>query len=541
MPSADFEVVDLFKAARAALPQQAKGWTFGYSRRNRLLSLLAVPADNKADLTGAFFFPLEPGIIENATPQNVNFEEGKWRIQMKLDDNAPANIGELRGVLVGESDIVEGIRAFAVNAVPQTRGASGLAGLLLLAFAGGLILNLMPCVFPVLGLKIMGFVNRAGESRGRVAAHGGVYTAGVFVSFWILAGILLLLRSGGNSLGWGFQLQEPAFVFVLMAFLFIFALNLSGVFEFGYFIIGTGQNLQRQEGLAGSFFSGVLATVVATPCAAPFLAPALGAALALPPVDSLSLFTAIALGLSSPYLALSFFPELTKRLPQPGAWMESFRQVMAFPFYGTVAFLLWVMEGQVDENGLLRVLVALPMMAFGLWVLGRWSGPTRGAAVVNCARLLAVLVLAGAFAMGWPRVGQTDEFIQWETWSEARVVELREQGRPVYVDFTARWCATCLANKAAVFTSKEVNKAFREKGIVALKADWTHRDPKITDMLERFGKAAVPVNLLYIPGQPDAMVLPELLAPGIILDVVKNLPNLTPQPGQRPTPHRFYE
>src|SRR5690606_19757638 len=219
---------------------------------------------------------------------------------------------------------------------------------------GGLILNLMPCVFPVLGIKILGFVNQAGADRRKVAMHGLVFTLGVLASFWTLAALLAVLRAGGEQLGWGFQLQSPAFVFALAAMLLVFGLAMSGVFEFGLSATGVGAGLQMKQGLGGSFFTGVLATVVATPCSAPFLAPALGAALALPTTQSFIVFTVIGLGLSVPYLLLSLFPQAVRILPRPGAWMETFKQAMAFPLYATVGYLVWVLAGQTSENGLDR-------------------------------------------------------------------------------------------------------------------------------------------------------------------------------------------
>ena len=251
--------------------------------------------------------------------------------------------------------------------------AQGLGATLALALIGGLILNLMPCVFPVLGMKVLGFVNQSGHARGKVAAHGLVFTLGVLLSFWALAGLLAALRAGGTELGWGFQLQSPVFVFTLTAVMLVFALNLSGVFEFGLRATAVGQELQSKSGLAGTFFTGVLATVVATPCSAPFLAPALGAALALPVAQSFTVFTAIGVGLSTPYLVLSVVPQAVKVLPRPGAWMETFKQFMAFPLYATVMYLLWVLAGQVDESALLTAGFGLVLVAMAAWAYGRWT------------------------------------------------------------------------------------------------------------------------------------------------------------------------
>ena len=392
--------------------------------------------------------------------------------------------------------------------------------LLLLAFAGGLILNLMPCVFPVLGIKILGFVNQAGAARRKVTLHGIAFTTGVLVSFWILAGLLAILRASGGQLGWGFQLQSPVFVFVLAAVMLVFALSMSGVFEFGLGATSLGAGLQEKSGYTGSFFTGVLATAVATPCSAPFLAPALGAALALPTGESFLVFTLVALGLSTPYLLLSIFPGAVEALPRPGAWMETFKQLMAFLLYATVACLIWVLAAQVTDNGLLSALLALVLIAMAAWLYGRYAAPGNTPARRRLGLAGALVLLALGCWLGWPRAAAPDD-IAWEKWSQQAVAAAQASGKTVYVDFTARWCATCQANKKLVFGSDEVRRAFRDKNIVALKGDWTNADPQITAELARFNRGAVPFNLIYKPGHPDPIQLPELLTPGLVLDALK--------------------
>jgi thiol:disulfide interchange protein DsbD len=409
-------------------------------------------------------------------------------------------------------------RQAAIDASAPAAAATSLLGLLLPAFIGGLILNLMPCVFPVLGIKIMGFVHQSGADRRKVTMHGLVFAAGVLLSFWLLAGALLALRAGGEHLGWGFQLQSPVFVFALTAFLLVFGLNMSGVFEFGLAATSVGSSLQTKSGYAGSFFTGVLVTVVSTPCAAPFLAPALGAALAMPALQSFVLFTVIATGLALPYLILSLFPNLVKALPRPGAWMETFKQVMAFPLYATVAFLVWVLAGQIDADALFAALLSLVLVALGVWAYGRWGQLGSTPARRRLGAGFAALALAGGLALGLPRSG--GGAIAWRAWSPELVEDLRAHGKVVYVDFTARWCATCKMNKLAVFSSDEVARAFAERGVVAVRADWTNRDPAITAALARFGRSAVPFNLVYGPGARDPIVLPEVLTPDAVLGAI---------------------
>lgn len=390
---------------------------------------------------------------------------------------------------------------------------------------GGLVLNLMPCVFPVLGIKILGFVNQSGSDKSKVVTHGLVFAAGVILSFWALAGALLALRAGGAQLGWGFQLQSPAFVFGMATFLLIFALNLSGLFEVGLAATGVGGSLQMKEGYAGSFFTGALAVLVATPCSAPFLAPALGAALSLSALESFLVFTAIAVGLALPYLLLSIFPQAIKMLPRPGAWMETFKQLMAFPLYATVGWLLWVLAGQTkdDDNALLFIAFGFVLVAMAAWAYGRFGQAHGKPGKQLFGRIAAVALLAAGLTTGWPKsapAAPTDGSYQvtWEKWSPEAVAAAQAAGRTVYVDFTARWCATCQTNKATVFHSDAVLAQLQQKNVLLLKADWTNRDPKITAELAKWNRSAVPFNLIYGPAKPDPIVLPELLTPGTVIE-----------------------
>lgn len=476
------------------------------------------------------FFPDQEMLVQNPVEPTVEVADGKTLISIPLADNAEVP-GQLAGRLVqpdGEpfiedaSSIVFSVPVgdAVVAAGESGQAAPGLLLALLLGFVGGLILNLMPCVFPVLGIKVMGFVQQAGEDRKKVVAHGLTFTAGVLVSFWILAGILLALRAGGQELGWGFQLQSPGFVFALLVFLFGFGLNLAGVFEVGSSAVGVGSKLTGSGSWSGSFFSGVLATVVATPCAAPFLAPALGAALSLQAIASLSLFTAIALGLAAPYLILSLKPELTRFLPKPGAWMESFKQAMAFPLFGTAAYLLWVLDGQVDENGLLRIFFALALIGLGLWIIGRWGVPSKSPTVQRSGQVIGIVIIAAALLYAWPQAQKAGS-VEWVPWSKEREQEMVNEGNIVYVDFTARWCATCQTNKALVFSSEKVIETFQELGVVTMKADWTNQDPAITRELASYNRSAVPFNVIYFPDRDEPEILPEILTPNIVLDAIK--------------------
>ncbi|MCU0791911.1 MAG: thioredoxin family protein [Opitutaceae bacterium] len=476
-----------------------------------------------------WFFASDAAIAYDQ-PQSQTASASGLVLELPVSEDAYPAVTRLRGVLTFANGpayeldlpITAAPAAAAVESAKSATTAS-FAGILAIAFVGGLILNLMPCVFPVLGLKVMSFVQQAGEDRKKITAHGLVFTSGVLLSFWLLAATLAILRAGGASLGWGFQLQEPAFVFALAAVVLAFALNMSGVFEFALRATSLGGGLQQKPGLAGSFFTGVLATIVATPCSAPFLAPALGAALALPTVQSFAVFTAIGLGLSTPYLLLAAWPAAIRALPRPGAWMESFKHGMAFLLYATVALMVWILAGQLSAEALLSALLALSALAFALWLYGLATAPNKTGRARPVPLVLAALVAAASLAYGWPRAASPDALV-WEPWSAERVAALRAEGRPIYVDFTARWCFTCQTNKKTVFSgpgSGEVLKAFRDNHVATLRGDWTNRDPLITAELARHHRAAVPFNLVYLPGQADPAVLPELLSPAIVVGAIK--------------------
>jgi thiol:disulfide interchange protein len=388
------------------------------------------------------------------------------------------------------------------------------AGYLLFAFIGGLILNIMPCVFPVLGIKIMSVVQQAGEDKKQVLLHGMAYTVGILLCFWALGGLVIVL---GKT--WGFQLQSPGFVYGLCAFFLIFGLNMAGLFEIGASAVGVGANLQAKHGISGSFFSGLLATVVATPCSAPFLGSALGYTVTLPGAQAMLMFTMIGLGLASPFLVLSLVPKLVSALPRPGAWMESFKQGMSFLLFGTVAFLLWVLTGMIEGQPMLFLMFGLVIVALGCWIYGRWSLPHKPARTRLIAVVLALGCMSGGLALGWPQVEEgaadagshVEGGLTWEAWSPEKEAELRAAGKPVYIDFTAKWCFTCQVNKR-VYKDAALAKLIADKKVTLLKADWTNEDPRITKALSALGKAAVPVNVLYVAGGKEPVVLPELLS-----------------------------
>jgi thiol:disulfide interchange protein len=397
------------------------------------------------------------------------------------------------------------------------------------ALLGGLILNVMPCVFPVLGIKVTSVVQQAGEDRRKVVLHGLTYTLGVLLSFWVLGAIAIVLHKG-----WGNQLQSPVFNFCLAAFFLIFALNMAGLFEIGTSAIGVGSDLQSKDGLGGSFFSGLLATVVATPCSAPFLGTALGATLSLPESQSMLLFTLIGLGLASPFLLLSVFPGLISALPRPGAWMESFKQGMSFLLFGTVGFMLYVLTTQIEGIPLMFSILSLVLIALGCWIYGRWALPHKPARTQTIARVLTFLTVAGGLWAGLPGASakrshaeesadaKEPDALHWETWSPEKVAALRAAKQPVYIDFTASWCWTCQVNKR-VYTDTGLRALFKQHKVATLKADWSDENETIRLALEALGKRAVPVNVLYIPGVEEPFILDELLTVGNVTAALKKL------------------
>lgn len=386
----------------------------------------------------------------------------------------------------------------------------------LFAFLGGVVLNLMPCVFPVLALKVLSLVNASSISRQEQQAHGLSYSAGVVGSFLLVGGVLLALRAAGEALGWGFQLQTPWLVACLAFLFFALALSLSGFIEFGAGWAGAGQDLTERSGHSGSFFTGVLAVVVASPCTAPFMGAALGFALVQPPISALSIFAALGVGMAAPFLLLVLVPQFATVLPKPGAWMVSFKEIMAIPLYLTVIWLVWVVGRQTGVDGMATVLSGCVLIYIALWLWRSGSGVKRAASAV--ALVAAVALATGPLLDRKPRATESVA----NAYSAEKVLQLRASGKAVFVNLTADWCITCLANERVALSKPSVMQAFDRTNVAYLKGDWTNNDPVITDLLRQYDRSGVPLYLLF-PADPSkpAEILPQVLTPSIVIGALE--------------------
>lgn len=540
-------------SAHAELIEQAERdaprptiWPTKFERSADGITLeVAAPELDRERIAVVTFFPDSWGAIEHAAPQKVSWTSSGIALALKPGELAGNDPKSLSGVLVltellGETQVRQGfeisarpegagpsVTAAEVKGAPTSSEPPGLPGggqpisawqALLFAFLGGLILNLMPCVLPILSLKGLALA-RHGGGDGSEAAHSGLaYLAGVLASFGLLTVVLVGLRSAGLAFGWGFQFQSPIFVLAMAALFLALGLSLSGVFDIGGGAVGLGEGLTHKAGHTGSFFTGVLASVAATPCTAPFMGVAVGYALTRSALEMALVLQAMGLGFALPVLALSLSPAARRLLPKPGPWMDTLKQVLAFPLYATVAWLVWVLSIQTGSDGVLSASVVLISVAFAAWLLGSRAGAPvlRGA--------LAIAVVAAALAMTAPWITGAEapraraDAASAEPFSEERVVELRAAGQPVFVNFTAAWCISCKVNEQVALRSQGFHKALADYNVAYLKGDWTNQDERIARVLKSYGRAGVPLYLLY-PADPqrEAIVLPQLLTEAIVV------------------------
>ncbi|MEM7792126.1 MAG: protein-disulfide reductase DsbD domain-containing protein [Verrucomicrobiota bacterium] len=522
--------------------------------------ILQLEADEETPIpSDLYFYAAAEGVLDPDAPQTLSFlgptkarlsaglaatfsadsiekvegvlqsNETSWLVSPPLTETIPDAEPELKGVAAFQSDPAESSGGFEDRLL-----SLGLPGWLTLAFLGGLILNVMPCVLPVLSLKVFSLLKHTGQSRKESIMHGGAYSVGVIASFLILAAALLGLRSLGEQIGWGFQLQSPGFIVLLSTVFFLFGLNLMGVFEIGASLVGADSGMAQRTDLLGSFGMGILAAVVGAPCMGPMVASVSGIAIQANALTGLLIFGVMGAGLASPFMLLAVFPKLVAYLPKPGLWMESVKQFMGFLLMAAVVFLLWVVGGQGGSDAIMAIVTVLLIVAVAAWIYGRWAAPVRSRKSQWFARILALVLIIGSGAYGLGKAeaafatyaerSEAEDGGQWGAWSREAVDEALAQGKPVFIDFTASWCLICQVNKKVALRTEATTSLFEEYDVVALEADWTRRDQAIAKELESFGRAGVPLYVLYHP-DGGTSVLPQSLTNGIIRDAFENVFN----------------
>lgn len=528
-------------AARQSLPE-SKAWNTSYSSQNGNIRITIHHGGEGDGLSkrpeSIALFPLAPGLLANAAAPSITLSDDGLTIIQTAGEIPAAEIPASDFVLTYADDTGNrksvALSATLEGATPQSgkKEEMGFIAALLFAFLGGVILNLMPCVFPVLSLKALSLIHLNGQEENKARLHGLAYAAGVIISFMAVAAVLIALKAQGESIGWGFQLQNPAVVLALSFLVFLIGLNLIGFFEIGGSFTNFGARLVSGNKMSGSFFTGVLATLVATPCSAPFMAGAVGYALLQSPAAALAVFAALGFGLAFPYLALCYIPSLRNALPRPGAWMNTFRQFLAFPMFATAAWLLWVLGNQAGATGELYALLGMVALSFGLWIAKNAGGRTLLkviAALVILAGLSPIFLVRTADTASSSALHQKQEQSadNWSAFSESSYEQALASPRPVFINMTASWCITCKVNERLALNTRETRALFTEKDVLYLKGDWTSRDETITKYLERYGRSGVPLYVYY--GRPDPatgkrpepIVLPQILTPGTVRDALQ--------------------
>lgn len=519
-------------AALAAAPKPA-GLAAVFQPRATGVALAVTGAALKgADMAGAYFYPFESTVIDHAKPQAI--ERGPDGLTLTLAPGYGFQGGKAPVSVAGV--LAVGDKAYEVTATPgapppgasglgppPTKGAGGadlgLAAAALFAVLGGLILNLMPCVFPILAMKAASLAGH-GEDQAEARQQGLAFGVGSVLTFLALAGGLIALKAAGSAIGWGFQLQSPAVVAVLALLMLTVALNLSGLFEVGTSLQGAGTGLASKGGAAGAFFTGALAVVVAAPCTAPFMGPALGWALTQTPAEALTVFLFLGLGFAAPFVLVAYAPGLLSRLPRPGAWMETFRKALAFPMYGAAAWLAWVLAQQAGPDELAKLFAAALVVALAAWLIGMAQRRARSGGAATVTVMIAfMLATASVAAVAWPQDKAAE--LPTEAYSPTRLAELRAEGRPVFVNYTAAWCVSCQVNDKVALSAHAVAQAFARHKVAYLKADWTKRDGAIAAELASHGRAGVPLYLVYGTSGGEGAILPSILTPDIVIKAVE--------------------
>ncbi len=532
------------EAALNKLPQ-AEEWEAAYSHNGEQFIVTLSPDKKEIfdKIDTLRFYPVDWGLIDNVSEQTVAVDGDKIVITQGAGDRMASEVPSLGGVLVVDQSYAYQFKASydpslplpsvaqeSPNASLTTQLGAGQMGAnidgmtvfqaILFALIGGLILNLMPCVFPVLSIKALSLSKMKDKEAGKAMMSGIAYTLGVVISFVIIAGLLIVLQSAGSQIGWGFQLQNPVVIAVLVYLFFLIGLNLAGFFDISGRAANVGQGLTQGDGFMPSFFTGTLATLVATPCTAPFMAGAIGFAATQPPVVSLSIFAALGFGLALPYLVISFVPAARHAMPKPGAWMDTFKQFLSFPMFASAAWLFWVLTQQAGSSSLFMVLIGLVLIAFGLWLLRYQGGLSKILALLSFGVALWAAVMAGPDKV---------EMKFGAPFDPASLSEALEGDDPVFVEMTAAWCVTCKYNNAVAIDIRPTRDLFSEYNVQYYIGDWTNEDPVITAYLQDYGRNGVPLYVYYGPRdpetgeRPDEVLLPQILTPGIVSDAIKGL------------------
>ena len=509
----------LFTFARSKLPNTSFWSAEIQSDNDEMLLLVHMSADEMTSIDTAEFYPSSDGVLQYGAPQKFTKEQAGLLLRSARDAIAPMAT-DLSGVLAIK-DISGKTVYYSQEATPSAllkklmpleQIEMSLLQLILFAVLGGIILNLMPCVFPVLSLKALALL-RSHESH---KSEGWAYTAGILVSFSLIGAIILFIRAGGETIGWGFQLQEPLFVAAMVFILVAVGLSLSGLYTIRFGIEGAGQSLTETNDKKGSFFTGVLAALVATPCTAPFMASAIGYAITQPMYITMLGFLSLGFGLALPFLLLSYFPILSNILPKPGAWMEKLKEALAFPMYITAAWLTWVFINQVGSDAALMLLIGLILFTFAIWL---WQQSKS-----KLAHISSILFIIISFALAMPPANDTTntDILDGEPYSDTRLNELIKDERRVFVYFTADWCITCKVNEQVSLYKDENRKLVAERNIAILKGDWTNRNETIAKVLARHNRMGVPLYLYYASGADKPIILPEILTPNSLTEVFRN-------------------
>lgn len=516
----------VFVQQQRVLPGFWAGEVTGYTDSSDLFLYMA--STEMDALTGAFILQVGGTDVVDVTAQNHTVLETGLRISFKApagalyDDKADLL---LRFTYSDGSDALYDTQGLTVSL--DTGGSDGAASLsiplaLVFAFIGGLVLNLMPCVFPILSLKALALAGSQGMAEKERRAEGNYYTIGVLISFAVIAGLLLILRAGGEVIGWGFQLQNPIFVGFLAIIMTLVGLSLIGLFDIRLGAEDAGQGLAGSGGRRGAFFTGVLATLVATPCTAPLMAPALGFAIAQPPAISMLVFLTLGLGMASPFLLIAWVPASGKLLPRPGPWMNTLKQGLAFPMFLTVAWLIFVYMQQIGAAGGFLILIVLISLTFGVWLWSQSKGMiARGLSVLIMAGSMLAVAFTPLAAPSNGSVNVSSGNLKSEPWSQEKLREVQSTGAPIFVYFTADWCITCKFNERTSIYREATVSYFAEKGIQVLRGDWTNQNQEIAEELFRWGRAGVPMYLYYPAGGGEAVILPELMTQDSLINAIK--------------------